>query len=140
MREWLPIANTALIVVSGLFLALGYFFIKRRQIQAHHRSMITATVFAALFLVVYVVRWVLIGSHPFSGTGVWYALYLGILAPHIVLAIAVGPLAWITLRRAFGERFADHKRIARITLPIWAFVAVSGWVVYVMLYVIDWGH
>ena len=56
-----------------------------------------------------------------------------------LLAIAVGPLALVTLRRALGGRFADHRRIARITLPIWAFVAVSGWVVYVMLYVVDWG-
>ena len=48
MSEWLPAANTALIVISGLFLALGYFFIKRRRITAHHRSMITATVFAGM--------------------------------------------------------------------------------------------
>jgi putative membrane protein len=138
MPAWLPAANTALIVISGLFLGLGYFFIRQRRIQAHHRSMVTATVFAGLFLVVYVFRALTMGSHPFGGTGIWRALYLGILVPHTLLAIIVGPLALATLWRAFGGRFADHRRIARITLPIWAFVAVSGWVVYVLLYVIDW--
>jgi putative membrane protein len=101
--------------------------------------MITATVFAALFLVVYVIRAVTMGSHPFGGSGVWRAIYLSILVPHTMLAILVGPLALVTLRRAFGGRFVDHRRIARVTLPIWAFVAVSGWVVYVLLYVVDWG-
>ena len=125
MPPWLPAANTALIVISGLFLALGYAFIRRRRVQAHHRSMITATVFAALFLVVYVIRALTMGSHPFGGTGIWRAIYLVILVPHTALAIVVGPLALVTLRRAFGGRFADHRRIARVTLPIWAFVAVS---------------
>src|SRR5438105_9168586 len=139
MPAWLPAANTALIVISGLFLALGCAFIRRRRVTAHHRSMITATVFAALFLVVYVIRAALIGPHPFRGEGLWHALYIGILVPHTLLAVAVGPMALVTLRRALGGRFVDHRRIARVTLPIWAFVAVSGWVVYVMLYVVDWG-
>lgn len=139
MADWLPWFNTTLIVVSGCFLALGYAFIRARRITAHHRSMLTAAVFAALFLVVYVTRWVLIGSKPFPGSGGAYVVYLGILAPHVVLAIAVAPLAFITIRRAFGARFTEHRRIARITLPIWGFVALSGWVIYLMLYVIAWG-
>jgi putative membrane protein len=136
--EWLPWANTALIVVSGAFLALGYAFIRARRITAHHRSMLTATVFAALFLVVYVARFALFGSKSFPGSGAAYTVYLAILGPHIVLAIAVAPLALITLRRALGGHFVEHRRIARITLPIWAFVAASGWVIYLMLYVIPW--
>jgi putative membrane protein len=139
IQEWLPAANTSLIVVSGLFLAIGYVFIRQRRIVAHHRSMLTATVFAALFLVVYVIRAALIGPHPFLGPEPWRNVYIGILIPHTILAIAVGPMALVTLRRALGGRFADHRRIARVTLPIWAFVAVSGWVVYVLLYVVDWG-
>jgi len=136
---WLPTANTSLIVISGLFLTLGYIFIRRRNIPAHHRCMIVATVFAGLFLIVYVFRALTMGSHPFEGTGVWRAVYLAILVPHTILAIVVGPLALITLWRAFGGRFAEHRRIARVTFPIWAFVALSGWVVYVLLYVVDWG-
>jgi len=139
VAEWLPLVNTALIVVSGAFLGLGYVFIRARRITAHHRSMLTATVFAGLFLVVYVTRFILFGTKGFPGSGAAYTAYLSILAPHIVLAIAVAPLALITIRRALGRRFTEHRRIARVTLPIWAFVAASGWVIYLMLYVIDWG-
>ena len=138
MADWLPWLNTALIVISGGFLAVGYGFIRARRVTAHHRSMLTAAVFAGLFLVVYVIRWVLLGSKAFPGSGAAYAVYLGILGPHVVLAIAVAPLALITIRRAFGKRFVQHRRIALVTLPIWAFVAVSGWVIYLMLYVVDW--
>jgi uncharacterized membrane protein YozB (DUF420 family) len=140
VTELLPSFNTALIVISGVFLAAGYGFIRRRRITAHHRCMIMATVFAGLFLVVYVARWILFPTKKFGGEGGAYALYLSILVPHILAAIAVGPLALVTLRRAFRQRFADHRRIARLTLPIWAFAAVTGWIVYVMLYLIDWSH
>ncbi|MSQ24643.1 MAG: DUF420 domain-containing protein [Chloroflexi bacterium] len=138
MPVWLPLANTALIGVSGLFLATGYVFIRRKRVVAHHRCMITATTFAALFLVVYVLRAVLFGSKEFEGTGPAYVVYLGILVPHILAALAVGPLALFTLRRAFRSQFDAHRRIARVTLPIWAFVVVSGWAVYAMLYLIPW--
>jgi putative membrane protein len=137
--DWLPPANTALILISGAFLALGYVCIRQRRVRAHHRCMLTATVFAGLFLVVYVARWALLPTRHFGGTGAAAALYFAILVPHIVLAIAVGPLALIAIRRAVDGRFAAHKRIARVALPIWAFVAVTGWVIYVMLYLIDWG-
>ncbi len=140
MTEVLPPLNTALILVSGLFLAAGYVFIRRRQIVAHHRCMLAATVFAALFLAVYVARWILFPTKQFGGQGAAYVLYLSILVPHIIAAMAVGPLALVTLSRAFRKQFADHRRIARITLPIWAFAAVTGWVVYVMLYVINWSR
>ncbi len=96
MADWLPWLNTALIVISGGFLAVGYGFIRARRVTAHHRSMLTAAVFAGLFLVVYVIRWVLLGSKAFPGSGAAYAVYLGILGPHVVLAIAVAPLALIT--------------------------------------------
>ena len=138
MPPWLPALNTSLIVVSGAFLGLGYYCIRRRRVTAHHRSMITASIFASLFLVVYVTRYLLFGSAPFEGPPLARAIYLGILVPHIIAAIAVGPLAIYTLRQAWMARFTRHRRIARVTLPIWAFVAVSGWVVYAMLYLINW--
>jgi putative membrane protein len=137
--SWLPAFNTALIVISGTFLAVGYVFIRQRRITAHHRSMLTAAVFAGLFLVVYVARWALLPTKHFEGTGVAEVVYFGILVPHIGLAIAVAPLALIAIARARRGRFVAHKRIARVTLPIWAFVAVTGWVIYLMLYVINWG-
>lgn len=139
LAAWLPLLNTSLILISGVFLASGYLFIRRRRITAHHRCMLTATVFAGLFLVVYVARAALLGIKYFEGPPLAYAVYLGILVPHVAAAIAVGPLALVTLSRALRSNFQAHRRIARKTLPIWAYVAASGWVVYAMLYLINWG-
>ncbi len=133
-EEWLPLANAALIVISGMFLIFGYVCIRTRRVKWHRRSMITASVFAALFLVVYVGRYLWLGSKIYPGDGISRIIYFGILIPHIIIAIAVAPLAYVTLRRALGGRFQKHRQIARITVPLWIYTAVSGWVVYLMLY------
>jgi len=134
LQEILPALDAGLILTSGVCLVLGFIFIKRKKISWHKRSMITAAVFAALFLLVYVTRWVLFGSKQFEGEGALRALYFGVLFSHILLAIAIVPLVIITLRRALRSDFSNHKRIARITFPIWLYVAITGWVVYWMLY------
>ena len=133
-EEWIPAVNAALIVISGICLVVGYAFIKTGRITWHRRSMLTASVFAALFLVVYVTRYFVLGSKIFPGEGVSRLLYFAILIPHTIIAIAVAPLAFVTLRRALAGRFGKHRQIARITLPLWIYTAVSGWVVYLMLY------
>ena len=96
--------------------------------------MITAFVLSALFLVGYVVHHAQVGSVPFRGTGASRTVYFSILIPHVVLAASVVPLASITLYRGLRARYDRHRAIARITLPIWLFVSVSGVVVYLMLY------
>ncbi|HEV7665093.1 MAG TPA: DUF420 domain-containing protein [Chloroflexota bacterium] len=134
---WVPFIDVGLIVTSGIFLVAGYIFIRTHRITWHRRSMIVASIFAALFLIVYVTRYLTIGSKIFPGDGVSRWIYFGILIPHTIIAIAVAPLAYVTLRRALGGRFQKHRQIARITLPLWVYTAVSGWVVYMMLYA-DW--
>src|SRR5437773_12294651 len=131
--EWLPALDTGSIVVSGTFLVAGYICVRRRHLVAHHRCMLTAAVFAGLFLVLYVYRWIALGAKPFPGHGAAYALYLGILVPHVLAAMAVGPLAIWTITRALRRNFVGHRRVARITFPIWLFAASSRWVVYAML-------
>ena len=131
---WLATLNTSLIVVSGVFLGIGYFLIRTKNVYWHKRAMLTATLFAALFLVVYVSRLALFNNKLFPGGGWLQTIYFAILVPHVILAIAIGPMVLVTLRRALTGRFDKHRQIARITVPIWAFVAVSGWVVYLMLY------
>jgi putative membrane protein len=131
---WLPALNAALIVISGVCLVIGYAFIRTRRIVWHRRSMIAASVFAVLFLVVYVTRYVWLGSKVYPGEGVSRAVYLAILVSHTTIAIAVAPLAFITLRRALSGRFKKHRQIARVTLPMWIYTAITGWVVYVLLY------
>ena len=98
-------------------------------------AMLTATSFAGLFLVAYVTRWSLYGSKPFPGSGGWRLFYLANLLPHVVLAMALGPLAIRLIYLALRKRdFVAHRRLARITLPIWLYVAGSGWLIYYLLY------
>jgi putative membrane protein len=135
--EWVGLLNTSLIVISGIFLLVGYYFIRRRQIEFHKRSMLTATLFAALFLVVYVSRAVLFETKVFAGEGVIRAIYLVILVSHTILAILVGPFALVTLRRALRGDYPEHKKIARITFPMWLYVVVTGWLIYWMLHTLS---
>jgi len=131
---WLPAANAALIVISGVCLLIGYVLIRRRRIKWHRRMMLTASVFAAAFVLVYVSRWALLGSKGYTGDGPGRVLYFVILISHTAIAVAVAPLAFVTLRRALAGRFGKHRQIARVTLPLWLYTAITGWIVYTMLY------
>jgi putative membrane protein len=135
--QTLTVLSTACIVLSGASLLAGWYLIRwRRERTAHRNAMLTATAFAALFLVFYVTRWAVFGTKLFAGTGGWRVLYFTILVPHVLLAIAVGPLAVRLIQLAmWREDFAAHRRLARVTLPIWLFVAASGWAIYYLLYV-----
>ena len=134
IETWVPALNAALIVISGVCLIVGYACIKSGHVTWHRRSMLTASVFAALFLLVYVTRYFVLGSKAFPGEGVSRLVYFAILIPHTIIAIGVAPLAFVTLRRALSGRYAKHRQIARITLPLWVYTALSGWAVYLMLY------
>ena len=96
--------------------------------------MLAAFAMSALFLVSYVTYHAQVGSRPFPGTGLLRTVYFAILIPHVVLAAAVLPLAIVTLRRGLAMDVTRHRRIAKITLPIWLFVSVTGVIVYLMLY------
>jgi uncharacterized membrane protein YozB (DUF420 family) len=88
-----------------------------------------------VFLVCYLVYHFNVGSVPYQGQGVMRTVYFTILITHVVLAAVVPVLAIITLWRAFQERFDKHRRIAKITFPIWLYVSITGVIVYLMLYV-----
>jgi putative membrane protein len=130
----IPLINTSLIVISGFFLLLGYYFIRRKQVILHQRSMLTATTFAALFLVVYVTRALLFETKIFAGEGWVRVVYLAILISHTILATLLGPLVLVTLWRALRGQFARHRRIARVAFPIWLYVVATGWIIYLMLH------
>ena len=133
----LPTLNAALNATSTVLLVTAWFLIKARRIEAHRRVMLAAFGTSALFLISYVIYHAQIGSKPFPGTGLIRTIYFAILIPHVILAAAVLPLAILTLRRGLRRDDKRHRRIARITLPIWLFVSVTGVIVYVMLY--QWG-
>lgn len=134
-QQHLTLISTSCIVASGLSLLVGWWSVRRRRIEVHKAFMLAATGFAALFLVAYVTRWSLYGSKAFEGTGGWKVFYLANLAPHILLAMVVGPLAIYQIYLALGPKdFARHRKFGRITVPIWLYVAASGWLIYFLLY------
>jgi putative membrane protein len=136
----LPTLNAALNATSAVLLALGYRFIRRRQIAAHRACMVAAFGVSIVFLISYLTYHYQVGSVRFPWTGWVRGLYLTILATHTVLAALVPPLAIVTLSRAVRARFDRHRRIARWTLPVWLYVSVTGVIVYWMLYHLAGAH
>ena len=130
----LPHLNAALNALSAVLLVIAWFHITARRIEAHRATMLAAFASSALFLTSYVIYHANIGSKPFPGTGMVRTIYFAILIPHVILAAAVLPLALVTLRRGLRRDDKRHKKIAKITLPIWLFVSVTGVIVYMMLY------
>ncbi len=130
----LPQLNAALNATSAFLLTLGYIFIRQRAIKAHTMCMVSACATSTLFLISYITYHVHHGSTPFQGQGLVRFLYFGILISHTVLAVLVLPLAVRTLYQGLRGNFAKHVPIARLTLPIWLYVSVTGVVVYWMLY------
>ena len=130
----LPHLNASLNALSFLFLLTGHRLIKQQRVSAHRACMLSACVTSALFLTSYLVYHAQVGSVRFGGIGWVRSLYLWILGTHTVLAAAVPVLAILTLRLALKGNFPAHRKIARWTYPIWAYVSITGVVVYLMLY------
>ncbi|PYS94891.1 MAG: DUF420 domain-containing protein [Acidobacteria bacterium] len=130
----LPALNAVLNGTSAVLLAAGYVLIRQRRIAAHRACMLLALVTSAAFLVSYLTYHYHVGSVAYRGAGWARPVYFTILITHTILAVAVVPLALVTVTRALRERFDRHVRIARLTLPIWFYVSVTGVVIYLMLY------
>jgi putative membrane protein len=130
----LPTINAVLNGSSASFLLAGFYLIKTRNLRAHRACMLAAFGLSSLFLVTYLLHHAEVGSVPFRGQGMVRTIYFALLIPHIILAAAVVPLALLTIYRGWTRRVEQHRRIARVTLPIWLFVSVSGVVIYWMLY------
>ena len=130
----LALVNATLNATSAVALVIGFVFIKRRAVDRHRKAMLTAVGASALFLIFYVTRVTLTGTHAFGGEGTARVVYLTILLSHMVLAVVVLPLVLRLLYLVRHERFEEHARLARKVFPLWAYVSVTGLVVYVMLY------
>jgi len=136
----LPAVNAALNGLSAIFLTTGYYFIRHGNRTAHRNCMVSAFVSSTIFLACYLTYH--IGMRIHYGKGhtefhdpQWFRpIYLFILFSHLTLAIAIVPLVLITLHRAVKQRFELHKKIARVTWPIWMYVSVTGVIIYVVLY------
>jgi putative membrane protein len=126
--------NAGLNATCAILLLLGWRAIRAGRRELHRALMLAACATSALFLASYLTRVALTGTHRFPGDGALRAVYLVVLSSHTVLAALVVPLALRTLFLPLRSRFAEHRRIARITLPVWMYVSVTGVAVYVMLY------
>jgi putative membrane protein len=131
--SFLPPVYATLNGLTALFLVAGVISIKNRKVEIHRKLMTSAIVFSALFLVLYVIYHSTSDSTPFGGEGWIRSVYFTLLISHILLSIVIIPLVLFTYVRALAERFDKHRKIARITFPIWLYVAISGVVVYLMI-------
>jgi putative membrane protein len=129
-----PAWNAILNGSSAVLVLTGYVMIRSKRVLAHKACMLAATATSTVFLISYVIYHLHAGVLHFPGRGLERQAYLTLLTSHTVLAIAIVPMVIISLTRALKGRFADHKRIARWTLPLWAYVSVTGVLVYFWLY------
>lgn len=118
---------TAVLLISAVLA------IKNGKKQLHERLMKTCIMLSAAFLVMYVAYHMTSDSTSFGGQGSIKYVYFFILITHIVLSIAIIPMVLFTYVRALSEQFDKHKKLAKITFPIWLYVAVTGVVVYLMI-------
>ncbi len=132
--DLLALINASLNATSAVALCTGFYFIRRKVIDAHRRAMLTAVGASALFLVFYVSRVALTGTHEFAGEGLARTVYLSVLLSHMVLAVLVFPFVLRLLYLVRRKRFDDHKRLARFVFPVWAYVSATGLIVYILLY------
>ena len=130
----LPHLNAGLNATCFLLLVAAFYQIRRGNVSAHRRLMLSALAVSGLFLISYVLYHAQYGSVRFQGQGAVRGVYFVVLITHIILAAAIVPLVAVTVLRALRGDFARHRRIARWTFPLWVYVSVTGVVVYVMLY------
>ena len=133
----LPFLNACLNSAVTLLLITGWLCVRSGLKKAHAACMISAFAVSCVFLVSYLYHKyvVLQGVHtPWPGPASWKAAYLFMLLTHVVLAIAIVPMALVSMSRAFRQRFELHRKIARWTLPVWLYVSITGVLIYVLLY------
>jgi putative membrane protein len=129
----LPKVNAALNALTTVILLVGFWFIKQRNYEAHKKTMLSAFGTSSAFLVTYILyHWFKAG--PAKYTGDFKTFYYVILISHIVLAALIIPLALVTLYRGWSGNLGKHKKIARITLPLWLYVSVTGVMIYLMVH------
>ncbi len=134
----LPLVNACLNMLSATFITVGYIFIKQNKIPRHRFCMIGAVITSTIFLGSYLTYHYYHGSTPFTGEGWIRYLYFTILITHTILAIVIVPMVILTLRHAFKGNFERHAPLARLTLPAWLYVSITGVLVYLMLYQWQW--
>lgn len=130
---FLPPVYAGINALTSVILIAALLAVKSKKIDLHRQLMISAIVLSALFLVMYVLYHMTSDSTSFGGEGYIKYLYYGVLISHILLSIVVIPFVLITFARGITNDIERHKRIAKITFPLWLYVTISGVIVYLMI-------
>ena len=130
----LPALNATLNGCSAVLLVISFILIKQGNVTWHKRTMLAAFATSGLFLASYLIYHAQVGSKPYPGVGTMRTIYFAVLIPHVILAAAILPLQFITLTRGLKMDIERHRTIAKITMPLWMYVSVTGVIVYLMLY------
>ncbi|MFL2603644.1 MAG: DUF420 domain-containing protein [Flavobacteriaceae bacterium] len=130
---FLPPIYAFINAITAIFLSIAYIAIKRKKIILHERLMKISIGLSVIFLVMYVAYHMTSDPTPYGGEGIIRSVYYFILISHVLLSIGIIPLVLVTYVRAISKLFADHKKIARYTFPIWMYIAVTGVIVYLMI-------
>lgn len=131
--SFLPPIYAAINGYTAIVLLIALWAIKKRKINLHEQLMKTAIGLSLTFLLMYVAYHLTSDPTKFGGEGWVKVLYFGILISHILLSIALIPLVLISFVRGISQQFTQHRKIARITFPIWLYVTFTGVVVYYMI-------
>lgn len=131
--SFLPPIYATINGITAILLVLAVIAVKKGNIKLHENLMKTAIACSVAFLAMYVAYHMTSDSTKFGGEGIVKYVYFFILITHIVLSVAIIPLVLITYVRALAQVFDKHKKIAKITFPIWLYVAVTGVIVYLMI-------
>ncbi len=132
---FLPTISTFFIVLSAIFVAIGWNLIRKKKIEAHKKMMLAAAVSAILFLIIYVSRSIFVGNTAFGGPDNLKIYYTVFLIFHICLATTGAILGVVTIRAGLKNNLVIHRKIGPITSVIWFFTAITGVAVYLLLYV-----
>ena len=131
--SFLPPIYATINAATSIILTFAYLAVKRKKIILHERLMKIAIGLSVVFLVMYVAYHMTSDPTPYGGEGIIKTVYYFILVSHVILSIGIIPLVLVTYVRAISKLFADHKKIARYTFPIWMYIAVTGVIVYLMI-------
>jgi putative membrane protein len=131
--SFLPPIYASINGLTAIVLILAVLAIKKGNRKLHEALMKTCIGLSLVFLMMYIAYHMTSDSTTFGGEGVIRIVYFFILISHILLSIAIIPLVLFTYVRALSEQFDKHKKLAKITFPIWLYVAISGVVVYLMI-------
>ncbi|TDH24033.1 DUF420 domain-containing protein [Segetibacter sp. 3557_3] len=125
--------NAVINSMVAILLVCALVSVKQRKYQLHKQLMFAALFLSIVFLVFYISHHLLAPETKFGGTGTIRLIYFLILITHIFLAAIILPFILLTAYRALTGEYGAHTRIARYTLPLWLYVAVSGPIVYLMI-------